>query len=293
MDRKEFIKLFSLIPLARMNMKLSDLNAFSQQLPATEKTPVLFLGHGSPMNAIEENEYVTGFRTIAKSLPKIKAIICISAHWYTKGTMVTAMPEPKTIHDFGGFPEALYKVQYPAPGNPDLAKQTKELIKKASVGLDETWGLDHGAWSVLKHLYPNADVPVIQLSIDYTKDAQWHFELAKELQSLRDKGILIVGSGNIIHNLYDAAFDRINENFGYDWAIEAREKTNALLLKGDFDQLIHYEKLGKPLQKAVPTPDHYLPLIYALGLKNEKEKLELFNDKLLAGSLSMTSVKIG
>ncbi len=293
MDRKQFIKLFSLIPFAGMNMKLSDLNEFSQQLPATEKMPVLFLGHGSPMNAIEENEYVSGFRTVAKTLPKVKAIVCVSAHWYTKGTMVTTMPKPKTIHDFGGFPEALYKVQYPAPGAPELAKQTKELIKKANVGLDETWGLDHGAWSVLKHLYPNADVPVIQLSIDYTKDAQWHFELAKELQSLRDKGILIVGSGNIIHNLYDAAFDRINENFGYDWAIEAREKTNALLLKGDFDQLIHYEKLGKPLQKAVPTPDHYLPLIYTLGLKSEKDKLELFNDKLLAGSLSMTSVKIG
>ncbi|MBK6522304.1 MAG: dioxygenase [Sphingobacteriaceae bacterium] len=270
MDRKQFIKLFSLIPLAGMNMKLPDLNKFSQQLPLTEKMPVLFLGHGSPMNAIEENEYVMGFRTVSKTLPKVKAIVCVSAHWYTKGTMVTAMPTPKTIHDFGGFPEALY-----------------------NVGLDETWGLDHGAWSVLKHLYPNADVPVIQLSIDYTKDAQWHFDLAKELQSLRDKGILIVGSGNIIHNLYDAAFDRINENFGYDWAIEAREKTNALLLKGDFDQLIHYEKLGKPLQKAVPTPDHYLPLIYTLGLKNEKDKLELFNDKLLAGSLSMTSVKIG
>ncbi len=293
MDRKQFIKLFSLIPLAGMNMKLPDLNKFSQQLPLTEKMPVLFLGHGSPMNAIEENEYVMGFRTVSKTLPKVKAIVCVSAHWYTKGTMVTAMPTPKTIHDFGGFPEALYKVQYPAPGAPELAKQTKELIKKASVGLDETWGLDHGAWSVLKHLYPNADVPVIQLSIDYTKDAQWHFELAKELQSLRDKGILIVGSGNIIHNLYDVAFDRINENFGYDWAIEAREKTNALLLKGDFDSLIHYEKLGKPLQKAVPTPDHYLPLIYTLGLKSEKDKLELFNDKLLAGSLSMTSVKIG
>ncbi len=274
-------------------MKLSDLNEFSKQLPATEKMPVLFLGHGSPMNAIEENDYVRGFRTIAKTLPKVKAVVCVSAHWYTKGTMVTAMPKPKTIHDFGGFPEALYKVQYPAPGDPELAKQTKELIKKTNVGLDETWGLDHGAWSVLKHLYPNADVPIIQLSIDYTKDAQWHFDLAKELQSLRDKGILIVGSGNIIHNLADAAFDRINENFGYDWAVEAREKTNSLLLKNDFDQLVHYEKLGKPLQKAVPTPDHYLPLIYTLGLKNEKDKLELFNDKLLAGSLSMTSVKIG
>jgi 4,5-DOPA dioxygenase extradiol len=293
MDRKEFIKLFSLIPLAGMSHKLSDLNKFAGQLPATEKLPVLFLGHGSPMNAIEENEYVTGFRTVAKTLPKVKAVLCISAHWYTKGTMVTAMEKPKTIHDFGGFPEALYNVQYPAPGSPDLAKQTKELLKKTPVGLDETWGLDHGAWSVLKHLYPKADIPVIQLSIDYTKDASWHFELAKELKSLREKGVLIVGSGNIIHNLYEAAFDRLGENFGYDWAVEAREKTNALLQKGDFDSLIHYEKLGTPLQKAVPTPDHYLPLIYTLGLKDEKDPLELFNDKLLAGSLSMTSVKIG
>lgn len=293
MDRKEFIRLFSLIPFVGMRTKLSYLQKFTEQLPATEKLPALFLGHGSPMNAIEENEYVTGFRTIAKTLPKVNAILCVSAHWYTKGTMVTAMEKPKTIHDFGGFPEALYKVQYPALGHPELAKQTKELIKKASVSLDETWGLDHGAWSVIKHLYPNADVPVIQLSIDYTKDAAWHFELAKELKSLREKGVLIVGSGNIIHNLYDAAFDRINENFGYDWAIEAREKTNALLQNGDFDSLIHYEKLGKPLQKAAPTPEHYLPLIYTLGLKEEKESLHLFNDKLLAGSLSMTSVKIG
>lgn len=293
MDRKQFIRLFSLLPLAGMSTKLSDLHKLSEQLPATEKLSVLFLGHGSPMNAIEENEYVKGFRTVAKTLPKVKAILCISAHWYTKGTMVTAMEKPKTIHDFGGFPEVLYKVQYPAPGSPELAKQTKELIKKTPVSLDNTWGLDHGAWSVLKHLFPNADVPVIQMSIDYTKDAAWHFELAKELKSLREKGVLIVGSGNIIHNLYDAAFDRINENFGFDWAIEAREKTNALLQKGDFNSLVHYEKLGKPLQKAVPTPDHYLPLIYTLGLKEEKESLELFNDKLLAGSLSMTSVKIG
>jgi 4,5-DOPA dioxygenase extradiol len=293
MERKEFIRLLSLLPFAGMNTKLSELHKFSEQLPATEKLPVLFLGHGSPMNAIEENEYVAGFRTIAKTLPKIKAVLCVSAHWYTKGTMVTAMAKPKTIHDFGGFPDALYKVQYPAPGDPELAKQTKELIKKTTVGLDETWGLDHGAWSVIKHLYPAAEVPVIQLSMDYTKDAAWHFDLAKELKSLREKGVLIVGSGNIIHNLYEAAFDRINENFGYDWAVEAREKTNALLQKGDFETLIHYEKLGKPLQKAVPTPDHYLPLIYSLALKDEKDDLQLFNDKLLAGSLSMTSVKIG
>lgn len=293
MNRKDFIKLFSFIPLAGITMKLSELDGLANSLPLTERMPVLFLGHGSPMNAIEENEYVAGFRSIAKSLPKVKAIVCVSAHWYIKGTMVTAMPNPKTIHDFGGFPEALYKVEYPAPGSPDLAKQTKDLIKKTSVGLDNDWGLDHGAWSVLKHLFPNADVPVIQLSIDYTKPPSYHFELAKELQSLRDRGVLIVGSGNIVHNLYEVDFKRINENFGFDWAIEAREKVNTLLMKNDLKSIVNYEKLGKALQMAAPTPDHFLPLIYTLGLKNDKDKIQLYNDKLLAGSLSMTSVKIG
>jgi len=293
MNRKDFIKLFSFIPLAGITMKLSELDGLASSLPLTERMPVLFLGHGSPMNAIEENEYVAGFRSIAKSLPKVKAVLCVSAHWYVKGTMVTAMPNPKTIHDFGGFPEALYKVEYPAPGSPDLAKQTKELIMKTSVGLDNDWGLDHGAWSVLKHLFPNADVPVIQLSIDYTKPPSYHFELAKELQSLRDRGVLIVGSGNIVHNLYEVDFKRINENFGFDWAIEAREKVNTLLLKNDLKSIVNYEKLGKALQMAAPTPDHFLPLIYTLGLKNDKDKIQLYNDKLLAGSLSMTSVKIG
>lgn len=293
MNRKDFIKLFSFIPLAGITMKLSELDGLANSLPLTERMPVLFLGHGSPMNAIEDNEYVAGFRSIAKSLPKVKAVLCVSAHWYVKGTMVTAMPNPKTIHDFGGFPEALYKVEYPAPGSPDLAKQTKELIKKTSVGLDNDWGLDHGAWSVLKHLFPNADVPVIQLSIDYTKPPSYHFELAKELQSLRDRGILIVGSGNIVHNLYEVDFKRINENFGFDWAIEAREKVNTLLMKNDIKSIVNYEKLGKALQMAAPTPDHFLPLIYTLGLKNDKDKIQLYNDKLLAGSLSMTSVKIG
>ncbi len=292
MNRKEFIRLFSTIPLLGFNMKLSDLTTFSESLPVTEVMPVLFLGHGSPMNAIEENEYVTGFRTIAKTLPKVKAVLCISAHWYTSGTFITAMAKPKTIHDFGGFPDALYKVEYPAPGDPQLAKQTKDLIKKTNVGLDNDWGLDHGAWSVLKHLFPKADVPVIQLSIDYNKPASYHFELAKELQSLREKGILIIGSGNIIHNLYKVAFEKINDNFGFDWAIEAREKINTLLLKNDFKSIVEYEKLGKSLQLAVPTPDHFLPLIYAIALKRENEKMELFNDKLLAGSLSMTSLKI-
>lgn len=274
-------------------MTLNDLKNITDNFSATETMPVLFLGHGSPMNAIEENEYVKGFRSIAKTLPKVKAVICVSAHWYINSTKITAMPKPKTIHDFGGFPDALYKVQYPALGNPELAKETAAIIKKTTVGLDQDWGLDHGAWSVLKHLFPNADVPVLQLSIDYSKPASWHFELAKELSVLRNKGVLLVGSGNIVHNLYEVDFKRINENFGFDWAIEAREKINSFLLKGDLKSIVEYEKLGKALQMAAPTPDHFLPLIYMLGLKTEKDKTELFNDKLLAGSLSMTSVKFG
>lgn len=293
MDRKHFIKLLGSLPLMGLTMKLSDIESVTGTLTPTERMPVLFLGHGNPMNAIEENEYVQGFRTIAKTLPKVKAVICVSAHWYTRGTMVTAMPMPKTIYDFGGFPDALYQVKYPAPGDPELAKQTKDLIKKTTVGLDQDWGLDHGAWTVLKHIFPKADVPVIQLSIDYTKPAQYHFELAKELMSLRDKGILIVGSGNIVHNLYQVDFNRMNDNYGYDWAIEAREKVNSLLIKNDLQSIVNYDKLGKALQLAAPTPDHFLPLIYMLGLKTEKDKTEFYNDKLLAGSLSMTSVKFG
>jgi 4,5-DOPA dioxygenase extradiol len=293
MERKHFIKLLGALPLMGLSMKLSDIESITGTLPPTERMPVLFLGHGNPMNAIEENEYVQGFRTMAKSLPKVKAVLCVSAHWYTRGTMVTAMPAPKTIYDFGGFPDALYQVKYPAPGDPELAKQTKELIKKTTVGLDNDWGLDHGAWTVLKHFFPKADVPVIQLSIDYTKPAQYHFELAKELMSLRDKGILIVGSGNIVHNLNQVDFNRIHDNYGYDWAIEAREKINSLLIKNDLQSIVNYDKLGKALQLAAPTPDHFLPLIYTLGLKTEKDKTEFYNDKLLAGSLSMTSVKFG
>lgn len=273
---------------------LNNLSQFSESLTNTERMPLLFLGHGSPMNAIEENEFVAGFRNIAKTLPKPTAIICISAHWYTNGTKVTAMEMPQTIHDFGGFPKALYEVHYPAKGNPELAEATQLLIEPIVVELDEKWGLDHGAWSVLKHLYPNADIPVIQLSIDYTKPALYHFELAQKLSKLRDKGILIIGSGNIVHNLGLVDFYNFNkDDYGFDWAIEARSTFNHYLLDGDFQSLIDYEKQSKAIQLAVPTPDHYLPLIYTLGLKQKNEELSLFNDKLLAGSLSMTSVKIG
>jgi len=275
-------------------MKVNGLNKITEQFGNTEKMPVLFLGHGSPMNAIEENEFVTGWRSIGKTLPKPTAILCVSAHWETKGTFVTAMEKPMTIHDFGGFPKALFDVQYPAPGSPELAKETKSIVTKTAVGLDEKWGLDHGAWSVIKHLYPKADVPVIQMSLDYYQSPQYHYELAKELASLRNKGVLIIGSGNIVHNLGMVAWDKLNaDNYGYDWAVEASEKMKKYILDGNHKELIDYKSQGKAFNLAIPTPEHYLPLLYMLALKEENEKLSLFNDKTVGGSLSMISLKIG
>ncbi|MBS3999339.1 MAG: 4,5-DOPA dioxygenase extradiol [Desulfobulbaceae bacterium] len=293
MNRKDFLKLLALSPLAIASMKLNELSLIAQEMSLTEKMPLLFLGHGSPMNAIEENEFVTGFRNIAKTIQKPKAILCISAHWETNGTYVTAMDNPRTIHDFGGFPKELYQVQYAASGDPTLAKDTQSLISKTEVGLDDKWGLDHGAWSVIKHLYPKADVPVIQLSMDRTQSAQYHYELAKEISSLRDKGILIIGSGNMVHNLRLVAWNRMNDDdYAYDWAKEAGQKMKDFILDGDHKRLINYRNEGKAFDLAIPTPEHYLPLIYILGLKEAKEQVQLFNDKAVAGSLTMTSVKI-
>jgi 4,5-DOPA dioxygenase extradiol len=292
-SRSSFLKLIALLPFTSNMKNLNDLHNISQTFANTERMPVLFLGHGNPMNAIEENQFVTGFRNIAKTLPTPNAILCISAHWYTNGTKVTAMEMPRTIHDFGGFPKELFEVQYPANGSPILAKETKQILLPTIVELDEKWGLDHGAWSVIKHLYPTANIPVIQLSIDYTKPAIYHYELAQKLNALRNKGILIIGSGNIVHNLRLVDFPNFDkDNYGYDWAIEAREFVNSQLLKGDYTPLINYEKQSKALQIAIPTPEHYLPLIYTLGLKQKDENISLFNDKLVAGSLSMTSLKI-
>lgn len=275
-------------------MNLNDLQNISENFKPTQKMPVLFLGHGSPMNAIEENAFVQGFRKAATELPRPNAILCISAHWFTEGTKVTAMDMPKTIHDFGGFPKALFEVEYPAPGNPELAAETAALLAPVSVEEDHSWGLDHGAWSVIRHLYPDADIPVIQMSIDYTKPPQYHFDLARRLNRLREKGILIVGSGNIIHNLRLIDWRNINTvGAGWDWAIEAREKINNWLLDGNLQPIIDYYKQGTAIQYAVPTPDHYLPLVYTLGLKEPSESLVLFNDELIGGSLSMTSVRIG
>lgn len=274
-------------------MKLKELNKLADALPETIQMPVLFLGHGSPMNAIEENEFVSGFRQVGKTIQKPHAILCISAHWETKGTFVTAMNNPRTIHDFGGFPKALFDVQYPAPGSPDLAKETTLLVKKTQVGLDEKWGLDHGAWSVIKHLYPLANVPVIQLSLDYTQGAQYHYDLAKELAALRKKGILIIGSGNMVHNLSMIAWDKLHEaEYGFDWAIEASEKMKKYILTNDHQGLIQFKSQGRAFDLAIPTPEHYLPLLYALALKEDYEKVSLFNDKAIGGSLTMTSLKI-
>ncbi len=259
-----------------------------------ERMPVLFLGHGSPMNAIEENEFVRGWRTVGRTIPRPNACICISAHWETSGTSVTAMDNPRTIHDFGGFPDELFAVQYNAPGSPDLAEEIRNVVLSAKLGLDETWGLDHGCWSVVKHLYPGADVPVVQISLDCSQSPTYHYELAKELAPFRKKGVLIIGSGNMVHNLKLATLDKLyNSEFGYDWTIEASEKMKNSIRNGDHERLINYKSQGSAFDLAVPTPEHFLPLLYALALQGEDETVSLFNDKAVAGSLTMTCVRIG
>jgi 4,5-DOPA dioxygenase extradiol len=291
MKRKDFLKSIAILPLAGFAMNLNKLNTITEPFESTEKMPVLFVGHGSPMNAIETNEFSLEWQKLGKLLPKPNAILCISAHWETRGTFVTAMEKPQTIHDFGGFPQALFDVQYPAPGSPELAKETKNIVSKTDVGLDEKWGLDHGAWSVIKRFYPEADVPVIQMSLDYYQKPQFHYDLAKELTSLRSKGVLIIGSGNMVHNL--RAVDWSKPNQGFDWAQEANEKFKKLIVENDHQQLINYKNLGREVELSVPTPEHYLPLLYALALKTENEEVSFFNDKCVMGSLNMTSVRIG
>lgn len=298
MNRKTFFKtlvpLLAAGPVVATVMKLNELNKMTAPLGSSKKMPVLFLGHGSPMNAIEENDFVRGFRKIAAEIPRPNAILCISAHWETRGTFVTAMQNPPTIHDFGGFPKELFEVQYPAPGSPDLAKETKALVKKTEIGLDDKWGLDHGAWSVIKHLYPNADIPVIQMSLDYYQTPRYHYELAAELKSLREKGVLIIGSGNMVHNLGLVAWNKLNaDNYGFDWAFDANEKMKSYILDGNHQPLVDFRSQGKSFDLAIPTPEHYLPLLYTLALQDKNEEAVLFNDKAVGGSLTMTSVKIG
>ncbi len=267
---------------------------FDEKERGNEIFPTLFVGHGSPMNAIEQNEFTLQWKKITLNFDKPKAIICISAHWLTKGTFVTSMERPKTIHDFGGFPQQLFDVEYPAVGSPDVAHWAKEAVSSASIQDNYEWGLDHGTWSILKNMYPEADIPVIQLSIDYTKPLSYHFQLAQELKSLRKKGILIIGSGNMVHNLGMVAWDKINTpGFGYDWVLEIDSIFKDKISNRDFQSLINWSDLHKQISLAVPTLDHYIPLIYSVGLSEKQDEVAFFNDKAVAGSLTMTSVQFG
>lgn len=258
----------------------------------TDLMPALFVGHGNPMNAIEETFFVAAWRETAALMPRPKAILCISAHWETEGSFVTSMTHPKTIHDFYGFPDELYRVQYPAPGSPELAERVKELISSTAVRLDEGYsrGLDHGAWSVLRRMYPEADIPVVQLSLDRTQHPRFHYDLATELFPLRREGVLVVGSGNMVHNLRQLDWD---PDSPYPWAAEFDRLATELILAGEHDRLVAYPALGEAARLSIPTNEHYLPLLYALALQQQGEKVAFFTEGLVYGSISMRSLRIG
>lgn len=276
-----------------MPVTISGFRSYTRNLPIQEYLmPVLFIGHGSPMNGIEDNEFSKNWAQMALGIPRPEAVLVVSAHWFTRGTHITAMDFPQTIHDFGDFPQVLFDVAYPAPGSPDLARETAAMIKSTTTSLNHDWGLDHGAWTVVRHMYPEADIPVLQLSIDYTKDAGWHYDLAGELYELRRKGVLILGSGNMVHNLRMISWEMIHGG-GYDWALEMDIRFKELIMNKMHQPLINYKNLGTEAMLAIPTPEHYLPLMYTLGLQNERDEASLFNDKAVGGSLTMTSVKIG
>ena len=258
----------------------------------TDLMPAIFFGHGNPMNAIINNAYTEGWASIGNSIPRPKAILAVSAHWYLPATSVTASQMPRTIHDFGGFPPELYRVQYPAPGSPGLAHRVQELLAPISVGLDESWGLDHGTWSVLRHVFPDADIPVAQLSLDETQPPQFHYDLGKRLSPLRDEGVLIIGSGNIVHNLHTYAWGRHGVD-PFDWAVRFEGRARALLLKGDDAPLIAYESLGRDALLSIPTPEHYLPLLYVIALRREGEPVSFPVEGVDGGSVSMLSVQVG
>jgi 4,5-DOPA dioxygenase extradiol len=254
--------------------------------------PALFFGHGNPMNALLRNGYTESWRAIGAMLPRPKAILCVSAHWYVPGAAVTVNTAPRTIHDFGGFPRELYEVQYPAPGDPDLARRVQKLLAPLAVELDERWGLDHGTWSVLCHVYPKADIPIVQLSIDETKPASFHYEIGQRLAPLREEGILIVGSGNLVHNLHTYAWGRHAVD-PFEWAVRFEQEARGLLLSGDHKPLIHYERLGPDATLSVPTPDHYLPLLYVIGSRATGEPLTFPVEGVDGGSISMLTAQVG
>ena len=254
--------------------------------------PTIFFGHGNPMNALYQNAWTEGWSVIGREVPKPKAILCVSAHWYIPTVAVTAMPQPRTIHDFGGFPRELFEYQYPAPGSPELAARVRELLGGDVYSDDRQWGLDHGTWAVLCHVFPNADIPVVQLSIDENQPAEWHYELAKKLAPLRDEGVLVIGSGNMIHNLHTYAWgDQSREPF--DWALRFEETARGLIMSDDHGPLIDYGSLGKDALLSAPTPDHYLPLLYILALKRDGDEVTFPVGGFDGGSISMTTVQIG
>lgn len=294
MDRKNFISLLPTIPFAIKEMTTPSIASLLQQPTLSKPMPALFVGHGSPMNAIENNVFSQYWKSLGQSLPTPTAILCISAHWETRGTQITAMSAPKTIHDFGGFPQALFDVQYPAPGSPSLAAESQEILKPEPVTLSHQWGLDHGCWSILHVMFPQANIPVLQLSLDINKTPTQHHELAKQLVSLRHKGVLIIGSGNIVHNLGMVAWDKMSlPDYGYDWAIQARNEMKSYISDFNHQALSRASNHSREWQLAIPTPEHYLPLLYTLGAKLPNESPQYFNDQCVMGSLAMTSFILG
>lgn len=258
----------------------------------SEQLPAIFFGHGNPMNALLQNGYTAGWRRVGEQLPRPKAILAISAHWFVPETGVTISTAPRTIHDFGGFPRELYQVQYPAPGDPELARRVQSMLRPLEVKFDSSWGLDHGTWSVLRHVYPAADVPIVQLSIDETQPASFHYELGRKLAPLRDEGVLIVGSGNLVHNLHAYAWGRHMPD-PYDWAVHFEQQAKEMMAAGEFRPLINYESLGPEALLSVPTPDHYLPLLYVLACRQEHEIISFPVEGVDGGSISMLTVRVG
>lgn len=300
MNRKEFLKSLAILPLAACNMKVQDFPKLMEQPAfanvAAGKMPVLFVGHGSPMNALEDNAFTRSLKKLGEQFKqegkKPAAILVVSAHWLTRGSHVSIAPKPETIHDFGGFPQALFDAQYPAPGSPELAKETAKL--SALIHETDDWGLDHGAWTILMHLFPEADVPVFQLSIDYYQPLQYHLDLAKELTTLREKGVLIIGSGNIVHNLR-LSMERLRngDTRPFDWAMEFDTWAHEKIAGRDFQSLVTYEKAGEAGKLSVPTTDHYIPMLYSLGLAGEKEEIVQTYEEVTLGGISMRTFQIG
>ncbi len=276
-------------------MALKDLHKYVSSLKNTSLMPALFIGHGSPMNAIEDNEFSRTWKLLSELLPVPSAIVSVSAHWETKGTSVTISSPPKMIHDFYGFPRQLYEQEYPAKGSPELAKEIIAATKRIIIEEDVQWGLDHGTWSVLKYIYPKANIPVIQISLNRYQDPQWHFELSKELTFLRNKGVLVIGSGNMIHNLRILQVNNndFNAEYGYDWAFELNDILKKKIQERNLPALINYQSLHKDAMLAIPIPEHYLPMLYILGIIQESDDIYIFNDKVIAGSLNMTSFMVG